>query len=104
MDQQVAVVGQHPLRLVVTFDAEGQFARLLLQLKADFVADGLNLPLVGAGANDEKVGERSDAGEVQNLYVGSFLGFGGADRNQPGRGSGLNAGFCSVGLSQGTLL
>ena len=81
MDQQVAVIGQHPLRLVVTLDAEGQFAGLLLQLEADFVADGLNLPPAGARRDHEEIGKRSDASEVQNQGVGGFLGFGGADGN-----------------------
>ena len=90
MDQQVAVVGQHPLRLVVTLDADGQLAGPLFQLEADFVADGLNLPRVGAGRDYEEVGERSDASEVQNLDVSGFLGFGGADGNEPGGGGGLD--------------
>ena len=83
MDQQVAVIGQHPLGLVVTLDADGQFAGLLLQLEADFIADGLNLARVGAGRDDEEIGKRSDAAEVQNLDVSGFLGFGGADGNEP---------------------
>jgi hypothetical protein len=90
VDQQVAVIGQHPFGLVVTLDADGQLAGLLLQLEADFVADGLNLARVGAGRDDEEIGERGDAGEVQNQDVGGFLGFGGADGNEPGGGGGLD--------------
>ena len=81
MDHQVAVIGQHPLGLAVTLDTEGQFAGLLLQLEADFIADGLNLPRVGPGGDDEEIGKRSDASEIENQGVGGFLGFGGADGN-----------------------
>ena len=90
MDQQVAVIGQHPLGLVVTLDADGQLAGALLQLKADFVADGLNLAGVGACGDDEEIGEGSDAGEVEDQDVGGFLGFGGADGNEPGGDGGLD--------------
>jgi len=81
VNQQIAVIGQHPLRLAVALDAEGQLAGLLLQLQADFVADGLDLARVGAGRDDEEIGKCSDASKVQNLGVGGFLGFGGADGN-----------------------
>ena len=84
MDQQVAVIGQHPLGLVIALDAGGQFAGLVLLLEADFVADGLNLARVGAGGDHEEIGERSDASKVQDQDVGGFLGFGGADGNEPG--------------------
>jgi hypothetical protein len=45
----------------------------MFQTQADFVADGLHLLLVGAGADDEVVGERGDAGEVEDYEVGGFL-------------------------------
>jgi hypothetical protein len=35
------------------------------------------------------VGERGDPGEVQNLDVGCFLGFSGADGCQPKRNFGM---------------
>ena len=101
MDQQVAVIGQDPLRLLVAFDADRQFARLAFQLQMDLVADGLNLALVAAGADDEVVGEGGDAGEVQHANVGGFLRFGGAHGQQPGRGRGFCfAGFGEIDLGQ----
>ena len=39
---------------------------------------------IGARADHEVIGERGDAGQVQNRDIGGFLGFGGADGNQPG--------------------
>lgn len=62
MDQQVAVIGQDPVGLVVAFHAEGQLARLPLQAKIHFVADGLHLLLVRARADDKEVRERTDPG------------------------------------------
>ena len=105
MHQQVAVVGQHPLGLVVAFQAVGQFARLLLQLNADLVADRLDLFGVGSGANHEVIGERGDARQVQNLDVGGLLGFGGAHGDQPGGGFDLGfSGRVQVTLGQTILL
>jgi hypothetical protein len=46
----------------------------------DLVGDGLDLPRIGARADDEVVGEGGDAGQVENPDVGGFLRFGGADR------------------------
>jgi hypothetical protein len=77
----------------------------VLQLQSHFVGDGLDLALVGAGADDEVVGEGSDAGEIEDLDIGSFLGFSGADGNEPGRGGGFGSGgLFTVCLSQNTLL
>jgi hypothetical protein len=77
----------------------------MLQAQADFVADGLHLFLVGAGADDEVVGERGDAGEVEHDQVGGFFRFRSADGNQPGWRSGLGgSGFLEIGLGQNRLL
>jgi hypothetical protein len=65
----------------------------------------LHLLLVGAGADDEIVGERGDAGEVEHHQVGGFFGFCGADGNQPGWRGGLGGGgFSEIGLGQNRLL
>jgi hypothetical protein len=77
----------------------------MLQAEADLVADGLHLLLVGAGADDEIVGERGDAGEVEYDQVGGFFRFCGADGNQPGWRGGLGgSGFLEIGLGQNRLL
>jgi hypothetical protein len=61
--------------------------------------------LIGAGADDEEIRKRGDAGEIQDLDIGSFLGFCGADGDEPGRNGGLEAGrFFDVGLGQKLLL
>jgi hypothetical protein len=79
--------------------------RALLELHADFVADGLNLALIPAAADDEVVGEAGDAGQVENLDVGGLLGFRGANGDQPGGGFGyrLRRRF-QVGVGQSGLL
>ena len=101
MDQQVAVVGQHPLGLVITFDADRQLARLLFELEPNLIADGLNLTLVVPGTNDEEVGERSNTRQIEDFDVGGFLGLGGADSDQPRGGFvRLFPGFLDVGRSQ----
>jgi hypothetical protein len=105
VDQQVAVIRQHPFGLAVPFDIGGQLAGLMFQAQTDFVADGLHLPLISAGADDEVVGESGDAGEVEDYQVGGLFGFGCAGGNQPGwRGGFGNCGFLEIGLGQNRLL
>jgi hypothetical protein len=72
VNQEVAVIAQHPFALFVAFDACGQFAAPL-QLVAYFIGDGLILARVGAGADDKIVGETRDTGEVQNFDIGGLL-------------------------------
>jgi hypothetical protein len=86
MDDQVAIIGQHPLGLVVAFHTDRQLTGLPLQLEPYVVADGLHLALIRACADHEKVGERSDRSEIENPDIGSFLGFGGSDSQEPGWG------------------
>ena len=66
VDQQVAVIGQHPFGLAIAFDVGGKLAGVMLEPQADFVADGLHLFLIGSGADDEVVGESGDAREVED--------------------------------------
>lgn len=73
VDQQVAVIGKHPLRLIVAFYADGQLAGLILELESDFVGDGLNLALIGARTDYKEVREGGDAGEIQDLNVGGLF-------------------------------
>ena len=105
VDEQVAVIGQHPLGLAVAFDVVRHLAGVILQAEADLVADGLHLLRIGAGADDEVVGERGDTCEVQDYDVGGLLGFGCADGNQPGWYRGLGGGgWFEIGLGQIRLL
>ena len=83
MDEEIAVVAQNPLTLVVAFDAGWQPADLPLQLEADFIADRLVLTCVGAGTDDEMVGETGDAGKVENPDVFGLFFLRGADRDEP---------------------
>ncbi len=79
MDQQVAVIRQHPFGLVVPLHADRQLARLMFQPEPDVVADGLHLPLIGARADHEIVGKGGDAGQIEDPDIGGFFGFGCAD-------------------------
>ena len=85
MHHQVTVIGQHPLGLVIAFQAGRQLAGLTLELQVDFIVDRLHLFLIVAGADDEVVGKAGDPRQIQDLDIGGFFGFGGADCDQPGR-------------------
>jgi hypothetical protein len=105
MDQQIAIIGQHPFCLVVAFHAVRHFTGLVFELKTHFVADGLDLALIGASADHKIIGEGGNAGEIEYFDVGGFLGFSGADGNQPGWGFDLQfRGLSDVGFGQITLL
>ena len=89
MHQEIAVIGQNPFALGVAFDADGAVA-LQPQLPVDLIGDGLHLPLVVAGADDEIIGKGGDAAQVQNDQVFGLFVFGRADRCEPAR----LIGFC----------
>ena len=105
MHQKIAVVEQHPFGLFVAFQADWQLTNLVLEIEPHLVRYGLDLPLVGAGGDDEVVRERRDTPQIEHLDIGSFLGFGGADGYEPGRGSSCGGdGFVAICLGQNTLL
>jgi len=79
VNHQVAVIGENPLRLVEPFHAVRQFPRLPFDLQPDVLGDRLNLLRIVAGADDESVGEGSNRSQVQDLDIGGFLTFGGAN-------------------------
>jgi hypothetical protein len=83
VDQEVAVIDQHPLRLAVAFDAQRQFAAIL-QPQRDLVADGLNLARIRSGADDKTVGKGGKAGQIQYLDIRRLLRFRGTNCFQPG--------------------
>ena len=68
MDQIIAVIKQNPLRILIPFHTIRVFAEFF-ELGLDFVGNCLNLAGVGAAADQEKVGERGDFAEVEDLYV-----------------------------------
>ena len=110
MNDHVAIIGQHPFGLQQPFQAMRQFMRLAFDGKPDFLRNGLDLALVGAGADHEIVGERSDPGQIQNFDVARFLGFRRTDCDKPGgdadfiRLDFVRIGWSRVRLSQNTLL
>lgn len=83
MDQKVPIIRQNPLGLGVAFQADGMLAQFL-QLNSDLIGYSLYLLRVRAGTDDEIVGERGDGGEIQDLNVGGFFGFGSLYRYKPG--------------------
>ncbi len=104
MHQQVAIIRQHPLALIVSFETNRQFTRVLLEPLSHLVGDGLHLPLVRARADDEGIGEGSDPGEIENFNVDSFFRFRRSHGNQPGRGGDFNVGSMGGVCLQNTLL
>lgn len=82
MDQEIAVIAQHPFALFVSFDARRQFAAPL-HLLADFVGDGLSLTRVCARADHKVVGETGDAREIQNSDVGGLFFLSGPNGDLP---------------------
>jgi hypothetical protein len=77
VDHEVHVIEQHPLRLPVAFHVRRlhpSVCKSLLYL----IRDGLNLPRVAAGTNDEIVGKRPAVlPQLQNRDIGGFFGFAG---------------------------
>ena len=105
MNQQVAIIREDPFGLVVAFDAEREFAALLLQFQAQFVGNGLNLALIRAGADHEVIRERGDSREIQHPDIGGLFRFGRAYRGEPvGDGGGKFGGFGDVSLQRALLL
>lgn len=94
MDQEVAVIAQHPLALFIAFDARRQFSAPF-ELLAYFVGDGLILARVRARADHKIIGKAGDAGEIQNSDVGGLLFLGGANCDAP-PGFGLMCGSSTV--------
>ena len=85
VDDEVEVVEQHPFAALVAFDVAGaELAGLERGFHA--VGDGLHLPPVLAGAEDEIVGEGAGLTQVEREHVGALLGAHGVDRRQNRRG------------------
>ncbi len=74
MHEEIAIVHEDPFGGIETFPTDGKLAHFL-QSSVDFVGDGLRLPGIGRGADDEVIGERRDFPEVQDLQVDCFPGF-----------------------------
>lgn len=88
MHQKIAVVRENPFGRRITFYAGRKFA-VLFEFQTDLVADGLDLPRIGARTEDEIIGERGNSGKVQNFDVRCFFGLSGADGGQPMRDLGM---------------
>lgn len=84
MHNKISIVDQNPIGVVIAFHVHGLFA-LARKFFADAIADGLNLARIGAGGNDEVVGERGDFSKVQNADFDGLLGFGSVHGSKPER-------------------
>ena len=75
MNDEIAVIEQHPLGGVVAFDADRAAIRARFELFVDLVSDRLNLPLVRAACDNEKFGKAGELAQiepddVERLFVG----------------------------------
>ena len=82
VDNEVAVVYQHPFAAVVAFYADRRFASAF-ELDVDLVANGLVLFGTGASADDEIVAEAGNFAKIEHLDVDCFLGFGRSNCSEP---------------------
>ena len=82
VDQVVAVIGQYPVRVLVTFDTDRVFAAMG-EVNADFFTDGLDLARIRPGADDEEIRERCDFAQVQDFDIEGFFGFSGTGGSEP---------------------
>ena len=72
MNQIVAVIEQHPLRVLITFHAVGPLTQLP-ELGFDLVGNRLNLPGIGAATYDKEIGKGSDFTKIENDNVFGLL-------------------------------
>ena len=70
---QIAIIQQNPLAIIVSFQAHGQLPAIL-DLKVNFIADGLILAGTGAGADQEVIGKARDLSKIEDHQVEGFLG------------------------------
>lgn len=95
MDDEVSIVHQNPFGCVIAFHTDRQLSSFL-QLLSNFIGNGMALPCIGNGADQEVVGKGSDFSKIENPQVESFLGFGCARGDQPVRK--FLRGECRLGL------
>ena len=82
MNQVVPIVHQDPIRIGVALHAGWPFAQFF-QLDLDFIADGLDLPAVGTGRDNEEVSEGGNLAQVQNTDIKGLFALRGFYRGAP---------------------
>jgi hypothetical protein len=90
---KIAVILENPLGVLVAFNADGQLAAVF-HLEVDLVTDCLVLASIGAGADQEVIGEGGDLSEVEDDNVLSLFRLRGSDGCKPTTFSG----FWGLGL------
>ena len=85
MHYKVAIIGQNPLGILITFNA-GRLPAGVCELFPNSIGDGLDLPLVSASTDYEIVGEGSKLAKIQNTDVRTFFRLGGSNGSEPERG------------------
>src|SRR3954451_14968399 len=80
VDDEVAVVEQHPLGVGEALDADGRWPVDRLYLSLDLLGDGLDLPAVVPAGDHEGVGDRQHTADVEDDSVLRLLGRGGPGR------------------------
>lgn len=79
VNDEIAVIEQHPFGGFVTLDSDGARFELLLYLLAYLVGDCLDLPLVGGGGDDEELCKTGDRPQVERDHIECFFIGGAAD-------------------------
>jgi hypothetical protein len=87
VDDDVAVVEQHPVPLVTALDPQGLVVPRVRHLPLDLVDDGAHLPVVGRRGHHELVGDHEDLAHLHDEHVLASLvvrGPGRRDSELPG--------------------
>ena len=82
MDEEVAIVHQHPVGGIETFQTDGKFPHLF-QLLRDLIRNSMSLTGICRRADDEVIGKGCHLAEVEDTYVGSFFRLRRPGGNQP---------------------
>ncbi len=65
MDDDVAIVHQHPAAFARALDGEGQFVVALFHTFTDVIRQRFQLAIAGAGADDEEVSDDGVGAQIQ---------------------------------------
>lgn len=75
MDQIVAIIGEDPIGVAITLDTDRKFPSLA-KLRANLVANRLDLLRIRTRADNKEIRERGNFPQVEHLDVCGFFGLG----------------------------